>query len=355
MTATIGVLCMLIVFPDAAFFVMRLPIWLQTVISQIPEGTPVILVILPGASAIAAGLHLVNRGRRHLVVAYRAGQFSASENTLLYLRPFVADKSPFPYTTPLDNWVLFGFLCDLRAWTARWLTLRGVIRYEEFIEYAFRRFGTLVTIGDPTERLPQLGAKRVYIESSGSTGRKAEDAWKTEVAEQIARAKLILLHVGFSEAIRWEIKTVIEVADPLRIVLCVYPPGKRKLGFRNLDSARRAEVNILWTEFRETCGAIFPRGLPEAIGDARFVKFDASWTAQPVQATTRIAWFLPARTPRPRRDTIDGALVWLSWLMVPERFPRRLARRFINVATFFLAIVAFMFVVAGVIDLFSRS
>lgn len=350
MMAITGVLLFLIVLPlgseDAASFVMRLPAFLQAAMSRIPEGTPLLVLAVPGPLTFVAGVALLKRGRRHLVATYHAGALRTRENALLYLRPFVADKSPIPYTTPLDFWVLAGFF-DMRVLTGMWLRLRGVSRYEEFIACAFRRLGTLVTIGDPTERLPQLGGTRVYVPSSGSTGSAGEDAWKTEVNQQMAHAKLILLHVGFSEAVRWEIERVIAVADPQHVVLCVNPLGKRKAGFRNLvDSARRAEVSAVWREFRESCGAIFPRGLPETIGDARFVKFDANWTAEPVQVKRGLLWLT---TRRPRRDTIGGALSWLSWVMVPDRFARRLARRLINAASFFILVVA---VILAIIALF---
>lgn len=357
MMAITGLLLVLIVLPlgseDAVSFVMRLPAFLQAAISRIPEGTPLLVLAVPGALTFIAGVALLKRGRRHLVVTYHAGAITTSENTLLYLRPFVADKSPIPFTTPLDFWVLAGVF-DMRVWTGISLVLRGVSRYEEFIAYAFRRLGTLVTIGDPAERLPRLGGTRVYVPSSGSIGSAGGDAWKTEVNEQIAHAKLILLHVGPSEALRWEAETVVAIADPQRVVLCVNPLGKRKPSFRNLvDIARRAEVNIVWKEFKDARGAIFPRGLPETIGDARFVKFDANWTAEPLQAKRGLIWFLSLGTRRLRRDTIDGALVWLSWVMVPDRFARRLARRFINLATFIVLVV--LLATIALLVLISRS
>lgn len=357
-TATVGVLLALIVLPlgsdDAASFVARLPMFLQTAISLIPEGTPLWLLVITGVLMLFAGLALLKRGRRHFVGTYRPGELCASENTVLYLRPFVADTSPIPYTTPPDFFVLAGIL-DMRVWTGMLLRLRGVSRYEEFIAYAFRRLGTLVTIGDPTERLPQLGATRVYVASSGSVASAGEDAWKTEVTAEIARAKLVLLHIGFSEGLRWELETVVAVADPQRVVLCVNPLGKRKPGFRNIvDIARRAEVKIVWSEFRQANGAIFPRGLPETIGDARFVKFDANWTAEPLQAKRGLVWFLSLGSRRLRRDTIDGALAWLSWVMVPDRFGRRLVRRFINFATFLILFAAAILALIPLLGLLAR-
>jgi hypothetical protein len=111
-----------------------------------------------------------------------------------------------------------------------------------------------------------------------------------------------------------------------------------------------------WSQFREACITIFPHGLPETIGDARFVKFDANWTPEPVQAPKRrLAWFLPGGSLRIRRNTTDGVLAWLTWVVVPEPFIRSFIRSCINIATMtpilILTLVAIVLVVAMVMDM----
>jgi hypothetical protein len=342
-----GLLAAVIVFPlgdsDAASFVMSLPVFLQVIISRIPDGTPIQLLMLPGILIIVAGYAFIRRGRRHFVTASGArGQLPGSD-TILYLRPFDADTSPLPSLLTRESF----FLLETKLWTTAWLVLRGNTRYEELLTYAFRRLGRIVTLGDPKERLPQLGASRMYA-PSGRPGSSGGEEWKTVVAEQIARAKLILLHVGISSGLHWEVETVIAAADPLHVLLCINPAGKPKKRIRNiLDSARRREVDATWREFREALGAFFPRGLPETLGDCRFVRFDAGWTAIPVQVTKRrLAWFVPTRPRWPGRDTIDGVLAWLLWLMIPEPLARKMARRTINFATF---MVAFLGVITAIV------
>jgi len=337
-----GLLAIFIVIPlgdaDAASYLMRFPYFLQVIISRIPDGTPPQLLMLPGALIGFAGYVSIRRGRRHLVAASSAGGQLPGPDTILYLRPFVADRSPLPSLFTLDSFI-FGFF-EKKPWIHSWLVLRGIARYEELIAYAFRRLGKIVTIGDPQERLPQLGAARMYA-PSGRPGSSGGAEWQTVVAEQIARAKLILLHVGISPGLHWEVETVIAAADPLRVLLCINPAGKLKNRIRNsIDPARRREADATWRVFREAHGALFPRGLPETLGDCRFVRFHADWTAIPVQVTKRrLAWFVPTRPRWPGRDTLDGVLAWLLWLMIPERLARRLARRTINAATFMVALV----------------
>ena len=52
---------------------------------------------------------------------------------------------------------------------------------------------------------------------------------------------------------------------------------------------------------------------------------------------------MPEKLARPQRDTIEGALDWLTWIMVPEPFLRRLSRRLVNAATLVLVISLFIF------------
>jgi hypothetical protein len=357
----IGMLAMIMVFPlgeeYAESYFLMLPRCLQTVIATIPEGTPILLLMLPGGSMIVVAYVLVKRGRRHLVATYEASEPHVFRDLILYLRPFVSDESPLRLPVKL-GWFSAPLL-DKSERTREKLAMRGVSRYEELLAYASRRVGSFVTIGDPKEHLPQLGAARIYSETPDSTGSVDEEAWKIAVGRRIADARLVLLHIGISEGIRWEIEKVVEIADPQRIVLCVNPAGKLKLGARTLNRAFRAHVRDAWTQFRDACGAAFPHGLPEIIGDARFVRFDADWTARPLQAPKRkVVWFMPGRNPDVSRETIESALSWLTWIMVPEPFARRIARKCVNyitfMVTFVVMVVLLLFTVFALIDAFRQ-
>jgi hypothetical protein len=331
-----------------------LPEFLKIIIATVPEGTPILLLALPGALMTVAGYALVKRGRRHRVAVYEVGQPQVFSDpvSLLYLRPFVVDKSPAEYVrSPFRSLFLLPSL--LNKWDRTWLRLQvieGVTRHEELLAFAFRRVGTLITIGDPRESLPLLGAVRIYSALPDSTESVDEAAWKIEVERQIAAARLILLHIGTSEGIRWEVAKVVQIADPQRLVLCVNPPRKFKPGLSNLyHAALRAEIKDAWSRFRDTFEAVFPHGLPEVIGDARFISFDVNWTARPIQPTKRkIAWFIPGRNPDLSRKTIESALAWLTWMMVPEPFGRRFVRRSINYISYIIIIIAFILLLFAV-------
>ena len=224
----------------------------------------------------------------------------------------------------------------VRTWIL--LRVRLIDRYEELLAYAFNRVGTLITIGSPLENLPLLGAQRIYA---------AEETWKGEVQRLAADAALVLLHVGSTRGVRWEIEHVVACCDPLRTVLCVNPAGKLTFSERLSWTLRRKRLRNTWMEFREACSAVFPNGLPAEVGEALFIRFDKSWNAMPLVLQRRkIAWFWSGKNPDLSRKTVDSTLLWLTWLLSPESIARGFAQFIINLATFVACILAVIFIVS---------
>lgn len=292
----------------AASYLSSFPSWFQGAVRAVPADTPLMLLMAPGMAVFLVGYYTARHGRRHLAAIRRAGDARAATDAILYLRPFAADESPLRFANVA---AVLSVPFSRRAWTYWWIVAHGVSRYEELLAFAFGRAGTFVAVGDPRERLPQLGAARVYAGD-------AEGGWKAEVGGQIAGARLVLLHVGSSKGLRWEVEKVVGSADPRRVVLCVNPPGKPKVRVRANDRAFLGGLQDAWNEFTDACADAFPRGLPECIGDARFVRFDAEWTAMPVQPP-RVGFLpIPRRgDPDLSRRTVESALAWLSWVLVP--------------------------------------
>jgi hypothetical protein len=178
-----------------------------------------------------------------------------------------------------------------------------------------------------------------------------EPAWKREVAARIENARLVLLHTGKSEGLQWEIQKVIAVGDPRRLVLCVNWPGKLQPGLPTLNRAR-ADALKAWTEFRDANGLTFPRGVPQAIGTARFVLFDADWTPRALEPPVRkLLWFLRGRDPDLSRETIESALVWLTWMLVPESAGRRFIRKVVNQVVVFVSFILLVALAFGLNNL----
>ena len=339
---------------NAQAYVDKLPHFIQILVAAVPEGTPLLLLMLPGMAIFVAGFYLVRRGRRHLISTYEVSEPHEFKNPILYLRPFAADESLARAPGIFGR----GFTSLFDKWDRSWarIPLRGVDRYEELLAFALREVGSVVTIGDPRERLPLLGAARIYAATPEAAGSPDEDPWKREVGAQIANARLVLLHIGSSQGLRWEIEQVVARADPRRVVLCVNPPGRLKPSLSTAHKVR-ADARKAWTEFRGACQAAFPRGLPESIEDARFVRFDADWTARPVEYPQRkLFWFLPGRDPDLSRGTVESALAWLTWMMVRESFGRRVVRKVVYYVLFMVAfVVIVMLLVFAILALTDAS
>jgi len=194
-------------------------------------------------------LALVTRGRRMRI---RGAELALAEDQrppIVYLRPFDADRTQIA----------------VRMWSRLRVPARERFErtYEERLARTLRKAGPFVAVGDPTERLPLLGAARVYVD---------DEHWRDAVGELIARASLVVLHVGESQGVVWEVHHTIALGDPERVVLSLPLQGKRK------ERSRQDRYDAFVRGF----GDAFPRPLPDRIGECQFLCFDADWVARPV-------------------------------------------------------------------------
>lgn len=222
-------------------------LWFGVLITLWLTGVSYNLVGTLGPGVLAASLLVVNRGRR-----MRTG---GAENVLaedvrapiVYLRPFASDS------TEITSWY----------WTSTRLRISPRERfertYEERLARTLRDVGPFVAFGDPTERLPLLGAARVYA---------ADEKWHETVDELSSRAGVVLLHAGEGESFTWEVRHVVALDAPERVIISLPLPGKRN------HRSRQQRYDA----FRRNFGHVFPRPLPEAIGECQFAYFDADWT-----------------------------------------------------------------------------
>ena len=112
--------------------------------------------------------------------------------------------------------------------------------YEERLARTLRKVGPFVAVGDPTERLPLLGAARMYA---------ADEEWQETVDELTDRAGVVLLHAGEGDGLAWEVRHVIELDAPERVILSLPLLAKRK------EPSRQERYDA----FRRRFGDAFPR------------------------------------------------------------------------------------------------
>lgn len=81
---------------------------------------------------------------------------------------------------------------------------------EEELAGTLERVGPVVAIGKPGEPLPELGAARLYV---------GHDVWQAEVNALMRQAALVVVRVGTSPGVLWEINQALEHLPRERLVL----------------------------------------------------------------------------------------------------------------------------------------
>src|SRR5215467_13562950 len=103
-------------------------------------------------------------------------------------------------------------------------------RLEETIGEQLTGAGPFVAIGRPGERLPQLGASRLYLDDS---------EWQAIIDAFIARSELIIMIAGKTQWVQWELANVLR-QDRIAALLIVFPritEADRNERWQNLKAA----------------------------------------------------------------------------------------------------------------------
>jgi hypothetical protein len=205
-------------------------------------------------------------GRRLLSVSAKEIIEDSESALVLYLRPFQHDNDYFGAPPPRGRLRLLS-LPDERI---------GVRPEERLVIVAYGA-GPMIALARPGERLPQIGAARIYIEHTES-----DEDWKAVVADLCHRAELVILQLGTAgPGLLWEIQNVPKLVKPERLV--IYLPA---------SNVHEEEIRQLqFGEFLQLYGQYFPKSLPYNLGDARCIVFDPDWTPTVVGP-----WSLPVRS-----------------------------------------------------------
>lgn len=153
-----------------------------------PSGDFLFIGSLLGLVSAGAGTYLYRKAK---YIGLKRGEEVLETDQrapILYLRSFIDD--------PTAGQAMNDSLL------ARFLTLgtpQNLNSEEEQMERAVAKFGPFVAIGDPKERIPQLGAARLYTEN---------DKWQEVVTELIQLSRLVILRVGKTPGFWWEVETV---------------------------------------------------------------------------------------------------------------------------------------------------
>jgi hypothetical protein len=110
--------------------------------------------------------------------------------------------------------------------------------FEELLADEFRNVGPPIIVGAPGERLPRLGASRAYF---------ADKEWKEAVGRLIEEAVIVIILIGDTESLFWELRTAVGRRSWNSVILIVPSVSKKKLDAR-LQSFVSANSDLLGPE-----------------------------------------------------------------------------------------------------------
>ncbi|MGW2150508.1 hypothetical protein ACWCOT_39800 [Nonomuraea bangladeshensis] len=169
-----------------------LPFWAPPLIA--------VAIVVPPVLLLGASIVLLERGRRHRHRIIPSFEELAGERYLLYLRPFAIDLA---MALPPD---------EAPGWHTRSpFELPGT--HEQFVIRQFRGLGRIVAIGQPGERLPQLGAERGYLPVGN---------WQDTVSRLIQGAHAVIMTAAPGPGTLWEFTEALRTTTPSRLLLLVY-------------------------------------------------------------------------------------------------------------------------------------
>jgi hypothetical protein len=208
------------------------------------KGAPFLLNL--SIPIVAVGWWCFQRGKKHKAVMASAVLARDPRPPVLYLRPFKQD--PKVGANPV---LRSGFLGSASHGLA-------LITEEEQLAEVMNEIGPFVSIGRPGEKLPMLGAARMYV---------SDEEWKSRVVEFAAKARLVVLRAGTAPGFSWELQIIARTVPPERVIFLV-PHGKKK-----------------YIEFASIANTYLPVALPadpgwiSGYGSLRAViYFDSDWT-----------------------------------------------------------------------------
>lgn len=212
--------------------------------------SPILLLwVIPTAVGIVVGLGIGRFGRRMALERGRDVMELDSRPPVLFLRSFAEDGVN---EAPRSSWVIPGLGLTGRL-MAEAIAAIGTRTEEERIEVLFAGLGPVIAAGFPGERVRHAGAARLEL---------GQDHWMEAIEDLIVRSRLVIVRVGESPGLEWEVQTVVARVEPSQCLLYL---------------TYREDRDELWARFCESVEAHFPGGLPNDVGRAVFLTFSKNW------------------------------------------------------------------------------
>jgi hypothetical protein len=145
----------------------------------------------------------------------------------------------------------------------------------EQIEFAklMQRIGPHIALGRPGEKLPEVGAGKLYV---------ADADWQPKILEWLKKARLVVVQAGVTPGLRWEMGQIVKRLSPAKLLVILPEPYAQ------------------YRQFKAWADAVLPRALPDR-PKARLLMFGDDWTPTALPDRGRLVATLQ---PFPRRNEI---------------------------------------------------
>jgi len=168
-----------------------------------------IVLIFAAAGVAGMGSFLFRAGKKFKAVSAEVAMAADDRPPVLYLRSFADDAA------------LAWSQLDTAFATQTGGSLPLASREEQMVE-AFSEVGPVGAIGKSGERLPELGAVRLYL---------SDAEWQSKVLELMGRARLVVLRAGLTPGFWWEVQRSAQLA-PEKILFLVELSDHQYAAFR---------------------------------------------------------------------------------------------------------------------------
>ena len=247
--------------------------------------------------ALALGALLIARGRRLRVPPAAELLRRDCRPPVLFLRSFDDEDliDPTPRMVPLGDFFARS--------------------YEESLVNGLSAVGPMVSIGRPGDRLARLGGGRLFV---------PDHAWRAAVDYLRQRAATVVLMVGRSEGVWWEITSCLQSVPHARLLFFfpyVEDAAKRRSRWRRLLFFRAAAIP-LWSRpyrrmqrerearyalFRERVQPQLSGRLPDTLGRSVFIDFLPDGTPRALPTVRPAWWPLALLTPSMRQTIVNSS------------------------------------------------
>ena len=183
---------------------------------------------------------------------------------------------------------------------AAMLTYTASVSPEQEMAFILDRIGPVIAIGKPGERLPELGAARLYV---------GDHEWQAVVGGWIDRAALVVLRAGETEGLWWEVTQAMQRCPPRRVVIVIlgasgsFPAFERRFAeaFGSPIAESRTPPSRVWS-------ALIRLLLPYGRSAGRIIYFDELARPYEVPLEYTLTWTGMVLSPyRPYRDSLSAA------------------------------------------------